>query len=788
MYVRDLLIGVVAILMIASTVIPVVSDAGGNIAESSTTAPYEEFYEPDDETLRKAYEDKYLLTFNYTYSMDYDVVPEDMVVLLNGTCISYQYYTITIDRPDDQEITLVDQDVNKTDRIDETHSIRRSSHTRQNIYDEMRRILRRQEDEWNDPGAGDMVNPTKVIFGEVGEEVLVNPDPLKGDYEITIQILGEDMEMDHGEEETKLALLSEHSVSEPRNLECGYEDGEVELRWDEPEEKEGGIRKYNIYRATTIHNYEHIGNASADQTEYVDELEGKVRRQEVRRGDILYYRVVTISEDDYYYVMNRPDKRNLNYHSRRESTSTEEQIHISPEKAEESDMAYKWVMDYSSLSEEDLEDRVGMDSVEVKKMEGGDVFFYDINKLEEDNGKILYEYEGGFFSKGDVDMALEDSEVSTELNISIDNSWCDFSGEIWAEEISEPGNEYLKILNQSIHSEGRVRATLNNTFDFPFKGNETHWQVSKDLDIRWDIDLTLDYTSNNSWVLSRENETPFTPIDPLSQFNYSGSIDSEGSLFQQSNHLDDEKKTEDEISKEISGSSSVFGDLSARGRSETFSPLVGAGNIGYHLALSETLDKSMGSLGGRVHVTPTHIAFSTNCQRDGFSTEKLYRYQYMDPMALPGMGSFLGTALKRANLTNSQHLEVIVEQQIRAEMEDMDFDSPEEMRHYIKSRREELLRRIILRTPWGIQQYNGIYRWDHYMYGGLVIEPFGYFASEPLSEDEIESYREDREQFFDDQMTAQEFDRETILISMVLLAIIIFAALIYIRKEAKEQD
>ncbi|MFP4608833.1 MAG: hypothetical protein ACLFNY_04560, partial [Candidatus Aenigmatarchaeota archaeon] len=114
MYVRDLLIGVVAILMIASTVIPVVSDAGGNIAESSTTAPYEEFYEPDDETLRKAYEDKYLLTFNYTYSMDYDVVPEDMVVLLNGTCISYQYYTITIDRPDDQEITLVDQDVNKT--------------------------------------------------------------------------------------------------------------------------------------------------------------------------------------------------------------------------------------------------------------------------------------------------------------------------------------------------------------------------------------------------------------------------------------------------------------------------------------------------------------------------------------------------------------------------------------------------------------------------------------------------------------------------------------------------
>ncbi len=720
--------------------------------------------------------------------MDYEVVPEDLVILLYGTCSSYQHYSITIDRPDDQEITLVNLDVDRTQQIDETHSIRRSGRSRENIYNEMRSILRRQEEDWTDPGEGGMVNPTKVIFGEVNEDVLEDPDPLKGEYEITIEILGEDMEMDYGEKETKLALLSEHSVSEPRNLGCEYEEGKVELEWDEPEEKEGGIRKYNIYRATTLDRYEYIGNVSEDRTEYVDELERRSGFYHGREGDILYYRVVAINEDDHYYMVNSRHKRNYHIHYRRESTSLEEVIHLSPEETEKSDMAYKWVLDYSSLSEEDFEDRVGMDSVEIKKMEGGDVFFYDINKVEEENGMKVYEYEGGFFSKGEVDMILEDGDVSSELNIEMKNSWCGFSGEIWAEETSGPGYEGLKIVEQSIHSEGRIRASLNNTFDFTYGGNGTHWQVSRDLDIGWTLDLHLHYEENQSWVLSKENTSPISGLGRIS--DYSGSIEANGTLRQDSDRIDEVRYKEKDVSKEISGESQYLYGLSAQGGRGAFSPLVGAGNIGYFLALDEGLNESLGSI-ERGRNDPFVIGFSTNCQRDEFSTEKLYRYQYMDPMALPGMGSFLGTGLKRADLANSRHLEVMVTQIIRSKMAEMEEEPEEGWEQWRENVTEEIHRTIVLENPWGIQQYNGIYRWDHYVYGGLVIEPLGYFASEPLSEDEIDSYHEDREKFFEDQIATEdveEYDREILLIFISLLAVILFGVLIHTINKAKEQN
>ncbi len=790
MDIQDCVSALVVVLLLTSTFVPIVSGTDEDVAEKTSTAPYKEFNEPDDETLQKAFGEKYLLTFNYTYNMDYEVVPENLVMVLNGTCTSYMYYYINIDRPDDEVIRLVDKEVNESDHIDEIHSVRNSYHVRENVYEYMRSTLRRQEEDWTDPGEMEMVNPTKVIFGELDEDVLVDPHPLKGEYEITITILGRDMEMNYGEKETKLALMSDRSVSEPRNLEGEYEDGKVELEWKEPEEKEAEIRQYNIYRANTLHGYEYIGNVSGDQTEYVDELEEKSGFYHQRKGDILYYRVVAINENDHYYVVNSPNKRNFHIHYRQESTSLEEIVYLSPEKTEKSDMGYKWVMNYSSLSEEDFEDRVGMDSVNINKMEGGDVFFYDINKVEEENGIKVYEYEGGFFSKGETDMVLEDGDVSSELNIVTNNSWFDFSGEIWAEETSGPGYEGLKILNQSIRSEGRVRASLNNTFDFPFKENETHWRVSKELDINWTVDLQLDYDNreNNGWIVSKENETLSRKF--WSPVNLTGSIDSEGTLVQESNHLDEEKKTVGEISTELQEKNFRVGGLSAQGKQEAFSPIVGAGNIGYYLALDETLDKRMGSLEGRVYTPLTSIAFSTNCQRDGFSTEKLYRDQYMDPMALPGMGSFLGTSLKRANLTNDHHLEIKVEQQVRAEMEELEFDCEEAMKEYKKSRGEELLQRCVLGNPWGIQQYNGIYGWNT-LYGAHVIEPLGYFASEPLSEDEINSYHEDREKFFEDQIKDEEPEEDhnrlvSIIILISLITILLVVTLYTMRKAEKQ--
>ncbi len=780
MHKRDyIIVGFVMILLIVSTLVPVFLGGAEDDSQSSSIAPYEEFYKPDDETERPIYGDTHMITFNYTYMMNYDVVPENLVMILNGTCTSYRSYWITVNRPDDEEIELLYTDRNETDYIDETISITRQNRIRENIYEKMRHILRRQEEDWSDPGLGGMADPTKVLFGEINEDVLVDPDPLKGEYEIIVKITGQDFEMKFGEKETKLAILSQQSVSEPRNLEGDYKDGKVELGWDKPDELGDGIRQYNIYRATTLSYYNYIGNVSGEKTEYVDDFEGETSYLNARKGDILYYRVVAINNDDHFYVVNSPAKRNLNPHYRRESTSLEKTIHLPYKDTEPSDMSYKWVMDYSSLTEDNFEERVNTDSVNINKMEGGDVFLYDINRAGEEYEKIVFEYEGGFFSKGEVDLFLEDDDATSDLNINMTESWCDFSGKIWAEEISGPGYEGLTIVKQTIQSEGAVSAGMDNTFDFIYKGNQTYWEVSKELDIEWEIDLTLDYEEDNGWIVSKENVTPMGFLGGPFRYNYSGSIDAEATFRQESNHLDEEKKMEGEVSKDISGTRHLIGGSSAQGMAETFSPLVGAGNIGYYLAIDQALDASMGNL--ELDWGPFRLAFSTNCQRDYFSMEKLYEYKYMDPMALPGIGSFLGTALKRVNLTNSQYLESRVEQQIQAESEELDYDCEEELKEWRKKRREELLQRGMLGNPWGIQQYNGIYRWDHYIYGGLVIEPLGYFGSEPLSEDELESYNEDREKFLENQLEEEDEDEGIIpgYTFVVLLVGILSGVLIY---------
>lgn len=785
MHIRNYLLGFVVIILLVSTVVPVFSGSEENDSDSSL-APFEEFYEPDEKTERPIYGDVYGHTFNYTYNMDYDIVPENLVMFLDGTCTSWHRYIITVNRPDDREIRILNKEMDRDDHIKDIHSIRHSMKTRENIYDSMSYILRREEEDWNDPGVGNMANPTEVLFGEIDEDVLVDPEPLKGEYEIIVRIDGEDIEMNFGEDETKLSILSK-PASEPRNLEGEYEEGKVRLEWDEPEEEGGSeIMQYNVYRSTALYGYEYIGNVSADQTEYVDDFEeeGPYLAPEgdiiYSEGDILYYTVVAINTGDYYYLVDSPRKRN--YHFRRESMSVEEIVHLPYEETERSDMSYKWVMDYSSLSEDNFEDRGNMDSVNINRMEGGDVFLYDINRAGEENGQIVFEYEGGFYSKGEVDMVLEDDNATSELNIDMKESWFDFSGEIWAEEISNSGYEGLTIVKQTIESEGQVNAKLDNIFEFTFDENETYWEVSEELDIEWKIDLTLDYEGNNSWVLSRENATTMRTISRSDRFNYSGSVDAEGSLYQQSNHLDDEKKTEGEISKEISGTHDIFSGVLAHGRAEAFSPLVGAGSIGYYLALDQGLNASMGNL--ESDQDPFRLAFFTNCQRDEFSTEKLYGYQYMDPMALPGIGSFLGTELKRAYLTNyQQYIESLVRGITREWlMEAEDVENPSE---WMENKTDDALEIILLENPWGIQQYNGIYRRDLYFYSALVIEPLGYFASEPLSEDELESYNENREKFFDNQLDREEDDEWLIpgYTSMVLLVGIISSLIIYKKSE-----
>ncbi len=644
-------------------------------------------------------------------------------------------------------------------------------------------------DEEDVPKKGDVTNPAKVLLGIPNRNILEEPDLLEGEYEVSVTIHGENIDV--SEKETNLKILGE-PASPPRNLEGEYKDDEVRLEWDEPEEKGGSdIMQYDIYRATSLYNYEYIGNVTADQTEYVDELEGDSNQQDPREGDILYYRVVAINVDDYYYLTNEQKR---NFHHRLEYMSEEEIVHLSHEETEKSDTSYKWMMDYSNLSENYFEDRVNMDSVSINKMEGGEVFFYDVTKTGEENGEIVYEYEGGFVSQGEVDMDLEDGEdLTSELQIDVNEIWCDFSGKIWAEEFSSSGYEGLKITKQTIQSEGHVGANVDNSYDFNLNENQTHWESSKELDIEWTIDLSLDYKENNSWIM-KERIASFAPF--YGKIDYSGSIEAEAELRKESNQLDDEKKKEDNISKDISGDTFIHHHIYGGGDRITFSPIVGACNIGYYSALNHT------TLITYQEILPRGdsftLGFTTECQKDGFSTENLYKNQYMDPMALPGLGSVLGIELKKPSLFDSDSLESWIQERIRRMKQEMEEEPEEGWAKWTEQRRAELKERLLndisLESPWRMHQTHEIYRWQRYN-STAVVEPLGYFASEPLSEDEIESYNEDRDQFFEDQMAGEDSTEEEDngggllpgYTSAVLLVSILLSVVIYSQKRNKKQ-
>ncbi len=782
MQIRKYMIGLAVMIILVSTVIPVFSCRGEDNSESSSVAPYEEFFGPDDKTQS---EGRY--KFSYTYMMEYDVVPENLIMFLNGTCSGNSWMVMDVNRPDDKGITLVKRE-NIEDHIDISHPLKQSAESRESIHDFGANVMAEEGVERSDiPKEADLSNPTKVLFGEANEDILTDPDPLKGEYEFEVKIYGDNIEMNFGEEETNLRILSE-PPSEPRNLEGEYKDGEVELRWDEPEKKRGSeIMQYDIYRATTTYNYEYIGNVSADSTEYVDDLEGKSDRRKARKGDILYYKVIAIPKGDYHYLMGKEDE-----YKRSSDTRREEIVHLSHEETEKSDMSYKWVMDYSSLSEDYFEERVNMDSVNIDKMDGGDVFFYDLTRSNEENGEIVYEYEGGFISQGKADMNLKNGEnLSSAFNISVDKSQCDFSGKIWAEEISDPVSEGLKIVKQTIHSEGKVSATMNNTFDINFKENQDHLESSKELDIKWTADVELNYEENNGWIVPEEEFGAFG-----GPFNYFGNLEAKAELRRQSNKLDAPQSKEGQVSKEISGESMAYSSSFASGLRLTFTPIVGASNLGYYSALYQTIDTSLLSL--ESITADQYLTFSTACQRDEFSREKLYRNQYMDPMALPGMGSFMGIEFKRANFARVDSLEGIINDKIRAKKRALEEEPPEGWSEWEEKEREklkeDLMETISHESPWAIHQFNGFYRVSRYS-GAQITEPLGYFASEPLSEDEIESYNADMEQFFENQMaggdSTEEEDNGGGLLpgytSAVLLVSIFLSVVIYGRRRNKKQ-
>ncbi len=285
--------------------------------------------------------------------------------------------------------------------------------------------------------------------------------------------------------------------------------------------------------------------------------------------------------------------------------------------------------------------------------------------------------------------------------------------------------------------------------------------------------LQLDYKGNNSWVIDKDEPTMSIPNN--AEFDYSGDIDANVSLDFQDNKGYYTRDVEEDIHQELSSGHWVFGSPTAQAQLRTFSPMVGSANLGFYITLDETLPMNGSGWKYPLLTAP----FLTNCQRDGFSMDKLYTCQYLDPLVLPGLGTLLGVGLKRANVTDQEEeVEVNVNAEINAALQTIKFDSKEDREQWIKENepriRKETWGDLLTRNTWTMDQQTGPSGEEAILQGAVAFEPLGYFASKPLKKEEIESYNQNREQFFENELeeAAQEEKEESPRFAMAFTAII----------------
>jgi len=156
-----------------------------------------------------------------THDMQADVVPREIFYDFSGEADSYTRRVIEIERPDSDELdgepgfrvtggrfVIVDERRDEKGEFRETITTQRRMVIRDNLYSQARAYLRRQDFNYTDPGPRN-INPVRTIFGEANENWLSdNPDPLKGQYNITIEIhaVGLGTEEDPGLDEANVHI------------------------------------------------------------------------------------------------------------------------------------------------------------------------------------------------------------------------------------------------------------------------------------------------------------------------------------------------------------------------------------------------------------------------------------------------------------------------------------------------------------------------------------------------------------------------------------------------------
>jgi len=149
-------------------------------------------------------------SYTFTYDMQADKVPREIFMEWSGYASRYHSRRITVQRPDSEELSefrgfrgtdgkLELEYLRRGDRVGEfSESITtfRRMRIRENLREDITSYFRDNDEIEDPPEPGvEVINPIYTIFGEANENWLQDPDPLKGEYEITITLEGSDLEV-----------------------------------------------------------------------------------------------------------------------------------------------------------------------------------------------------------------------------------------------------------------------------------------------------------------------------------------------------------------------------------------------------------------------------------------------------------------------------------------------------------------------------------------------------------------------------------------------------------------
>jgi len=176
--------------------------------------------EPSSET--ESVGNTQIVTLKYDYKNEYDRPPLDIILFLKG---SYEgskcNVNVYLERPDvekleeirdenpgetlPKEVTLFNGKLGSNGTLDSRLSLVRSPEAKSHIYNFGYQWVTSAFDKDPNKTIPDInMIPEETVFGEANKKMLSDPSVMKGEYTIRVEIVGEQIDIEYGEDATKI--------------------------------------------------------------------------------------------------------------------------------------------------------------------------------------------------------------------------------------------------------------------------------------------------------------------------------------------------------------------------------------------------------------------------------------------------------------------------------------------------------------------------------------------------------------------------------------------------------